>query len=298
MNISVIIVSFNVREHLDQCLSSLERRRESIEAVVVDNCSSDGSVEMVRSRHPWARVVESPGNIGFARAVNLGFSMVSTPYAVFLNPDSVVIGDALEKAADFMGSHPSCGIAGCRVLGGDYEIQRSARGFPDFSTPFFGRTSLLSRFFPSNSLTRRNLPASWQGKSSERVDWVSGACMMVRSEVFKALGGFDENFFLYWEDADLCRRAIDLGHETWYLKDPTVLHFTGRSSVKSPCRSTAEFYKSAFRYYRKHLSPSNPIVSFAADAAAAVCAAAMGAMEITGKIAVKSLCRMKLRRGF
>lgn len=298
MRITAIIVSYNVSNHLDACLSSIAGKDGDVETVVVDNGSSDGSVEMVKTRHPWVRVMANHGNLGFARAVNLGFAEVSTPLAVFLNPDAVVIGDALKKMADFMLETPGCGIAGCRVLKKDYTLQGSARGFPDFSTPFFGRTSFFSRILPGNRLTSRNLPLGGAESPADhqvspsgsilagqdprlippgRVDWVSGACMMVKSDVFRALGGFDEGFFMYWEDADLCRRALEIGFWTWYVPGPAVIHFTGRSSVGRPLRCTAEFYRSAFRYYRKHMSPSHPAAIFA-DIAVAGGAVIMAAL--------------------
>jgi hypothetical protein len=142
-------------------------------------------------------------------------------------------------------------VVGGLVRESDGAVQASARRFPDATTGLAGRTSWLSKVMPGNPLTRRNLTTE-PAEGVRQVDWVSGALMLIRRETFDEIGGFDEHFFLYWEDADFCRRAADAGWSTWYAPVAQVVHRTARASRHAPVRSLAAFHVSAFRYYWKH----------------------------------------------
>jgi GT2 family glycosyltransferase len=146
---------------------------------------------------------------------------------------------------------PRAGVVGGLVRESDGAVQASARRFPDATTGLAGRTAWLSRVLPGNPLTRRNLTTT-PAEGVRQVDWVSGALMLIRREVFDELRGFDERFFLYWEDADFCRRAAAAGWSTWYAPVAEVVHRTARTSRHAPVRSLAAFHVSAFRYYWKH----------------------------------------------
>ena len=157
-----------------------------------------------------------------------------------------------EPLAACLGAHQGAAIVGGLVREADGGVQASARRFPDLSTAFGGRTSWLTRVLPGNPLTRRNLASTNVQAGCAEVDWVTGAFMMVRHDVFETLGGFDEHFFMYWEDSDLCLRALKAGWKTMYEPGAQVVHFTGRASRHAPVRSLIAFHRSVFRHYWKH----------------------------------------------
>jgi GT2 family glycosyltransferase len=160
--------------------------------------------------------------------------------------------DITGPLADYLDAHPEVGAVGAKLLNEDGSIQPSARRFPDLSTAFGGRTTWLTRLVPDNALTRRNLLTGDHVTEPTLVDWVIGACLMVRRRDFDAVGGMDEGFFLYWEDADLCRRLAGRGLATVYHPGVSVTHLYGRSSRLAADRSLVAFHRSAYRYFRKH----------------------------------------------
>jgi GT2 family glycosyltransferase len=158
-----------------------------------------------------------------------------------------------KESISFMKSHSSTGIMGPKVLEKDGKLQNSARSFPTILTAFFGRTSFLSRLFPKNPITLQNLSSLHSnGYAPMEVDWVSGACMVVNRKAIESVGGLDERFFLYWEDADWCRRMWDSGWKVIYYPQASVCHFTGMSSQKEVLKSVTAFHKSAYRLFEKH----------------------------------------------
>jgi GT2 family glycosyltransferase len=171
---------------------------------------------------------------------------------VILNPDVELRAPIVQTLAACLASHPNAAIVGGLVREADGRVQASARRFPNLSTAFGGRTSWLTRVAPGNPLTRRNLAPTNLEAGCTEVDWVTGAFMMVRADVFRGLGGFDERFFMYWEDSDLCLRALRAGWTTICEPGAEVLHLTGRSSRHAPLRSLVAFHVSAFRRYWKH----------------------------------------------
>jgi GT2 family glycosyltransferase len=188
-----------------------------------------------------------------------------------LNPDAELRDGALASMVGFLESHADVAVVGPRVLDPDGSIQQSARSFPNMSTALFGRTSFLTRVWPTNPMTRRNLRAGESDAQSYLVDWVAGSCLMVRFDVFRRAGGLDNRFFMYWEDADFCRRVRGMGWKTAYLPTATVVHQCGRSSRQASIRSLVAFHRSALRYYVKHHSgPARYIGAPMAAAALAV----------------------------
>ena len=189
---------------------------------------------------------------GFAKGINAGAASGRAPFLLLLNPDCVASSDFVARLVDFAVEHPEAAIVGPRIRNADGTLQGSARRFPDWSTFIAGRSSWLTKKFPKNPLSRWNLPALAEGVGTSRVDWVSGACMLVRRDAFDQAGGMDERFFLYWEDADLCRRLGELGWRTIYFPDAEVVHAGGRSSVHAYRESLAAFHASALMLFRKH----------------------------------------------
>jgi GT2 family glycosyltransferase len=248
-----VIVNYRSYEELARCLSSLEPLRGGFASVtVVDQESDSASAAVVARAFPWAVVVERRTNDGFAKGINAGAGLGHAPFLLLLNPDCVAGSDFVARLIDFAVAHPQAAIVGPRILNADGTTQGSARRFPGWSTFIAGRSSWLTKKFPGNPLSRWNLPALGEGGGPSRVDWVSGACMLVRRDAFEQAGGMDERFFLYWEDADFCRRLEELGWHTIYFPEAEVVHAGGRSSVHAYRESLAAFHASALMLFRKH----------------------------------------------
>jgi N-acetylglucosaminyl-diphospho-decaprenol L-rhamnosyltransferase len=248
--LSVVIVNYRAYEQLTNCLDSLAPFRASADVVVVDHETDARSLQPLSARFPWVRFIPERANPGFAAGVNRGVRETTGEYVLLLNPDCIVASDP-RPLASWLAAHPKAAVCGAIVREADGSIQASARHFPGIATGLAGRTTWLTRIWPGNPWTNRNLVRGVPVEPVE-VDWVSGACMMVRREAFDAVGGMDEQFFLYWEDADLCRRLEEAGWSTFYHPAMAVTHLTGQSSQHAREASLAAFHESAYRYYRKH----------------------------------------------
>jgi GT2 family glycosyltransferase len=254
---SVVIVSFNSGEHLAECLKSVAAYAPEARVVVIDNASIDGSTGVAEGRPDRVVLHRNQTNLGFARGVNQGLSRVPSDYVLILNPDCRLLSGALDLLAAELAKHPECAIVGPRILNDDGSVQGSARGDPTLLTGLFGRSTLLTRLFPNSSQARRNVRVSETpavSADSLEVDWVSGACMLARSETLKGVGGFDERYFLYWEDADLCRRLRHNGYSIRYVPAAQVVHAGGRSSRSARALATRAFHRSAYIYYATHVA--------------------------------------------
>ncbi|MBI2912213.1 MAG: glycosyltransferase family 2 protein [Chloroflexi bacterium] len=260
-DLPVIIVNYNVREHLSNCLRSVldsEGLRPSV--TVVDNASSDGSVAMVRSQFPRVAVLASAVNGGFAYANNLGLRQVDRdhpavddpPYVLILNPDTQVAPHSLARLVGFLDGHPEAAVVGPKLVRADGSLDLACRrSFPTPAVSLY-RLSGLSRFFPrSRRFARYNLTYLDPDQTAE-VDSVAGACMLVRRAVIAAVGGFDERFFMYGEDLDWSLRMKAQGWKVYYYPGVVVRHLKGESSRRSAARATQAFYESMLLFYRKH----------------------------------------------
>jgi GT2 family glycosyltransferase len=251
--VAVILVNYRSYQELGDCLLSIEQSRAQVQAVVIDQASDRREAAEIQARFPWVDVVSLERNTGFAAGVNAGAKRAATPYLLLLNPDSAVEPDMVGELTTWMDQHPDVGIAGPRLLNDDGTLQESARMFPDFTTGLAGRSSWLTRVLPNNRLSRRNLRARDSSNGSTLdVDWLSGACLMIRREAFDAVGGMDEGFFLYWEDADFCRRVTQAGWRTVYVPTVRARHTGGRSARHASAASLRAFHRSAFRLFWKH----------------------------------------------
>lgn len=261
MNVAVVIVNFNAGDELDATLASLPAGLQGLpwEAVVVDNASSDGSERAVeRTANPQVHLIRQPANEGFARGVNAGIAATTAPLVLVLNPDCVLAPGAAQQLKAELERHAGCAIVGPRILDPDGTLQQSARGDPTLMTGLFGRRGTWSRRFPETRVARRNLAAEDAVRSNATsvvVDWVSGACLLARRDALAAVGGFDERYFLYWEDADLCRRLRKASWHVRYVPGATVTHQVGRSSHSARGLAVREFHRSAYRYYVTHVIP-------------------------------------------
>lgn len=253
--LSVIIVSWNVVSLLRRCLNALDRQREglSMEVIVVDSGSIDGSGQMVRTEFPWVNLLAHAENLGFPRGNNIGIQRATGEYVLLLNPDTEPLDNALEKMAAFLRSHPDVGVVGCQLRFPDGTIQSSRRRFPTLATGFFEST-WLQRWAPARLLDHyyaRDLDDNLTGD----VDWVVGACLMTRREVVQQVGLLDEGYFMYSEELDWCRRIRTAGWRVVYFPDAQVIHHEGKSSEQAITLRHINFQRAKLRYFRKYHGP-------------------------------------------
>jgi GT2 family glycosyltransferase len=256
--VSIIILSWNVRDLLRRCLSSLPLNSPDIEILVVDAASADGSTDMVRVEFPAARLIACDENLGYTRGNNLGLRAATGRYLLILNPDTEVVGDAIPQMLAYMDAHPRIGVLGPQLLYSDGTVQSTRRRFPSLATGFFESTwcqplaprRLLDHYYA------RDLPDDAIGE----VDWVVGAALLVRREAYEQVGGFDEGFFMYSEEMDWCRRMKAAGWQVVYFPPARIVHHEAKSSAQVPAATHIRFNTSKVRYFRKYHGP------FAAEA--------------------------------
>jgi GT2 family glycosyltransferase len=281
IDVSVVIVTYNSRRHMDACLRSLRQHTGGVayEVIVVDNASSDGTADHVRRDHPWVRVIARTSNGGLSRAVNEGVAASSGTYAMALNPDTRIEHDALAPLAAYLREYPDVGVVAPKLLDDDGTLQLSCRSFPGYTTALFGRYSLLTRFVPGNRYSRDYLLTDFDHASMRDVDWVSGAAMMFPRAVFDRIGGWDAGFFMFNEDVDFCKRVRDAGLRVVYLPEAVVYHEIGVSK-RAPARIVIERHKSMWRYYRKHMRGNLAQDAATAAAISARCGLVLGSMGV------------------
>jgi N-acetylglucosaminyl-diphospho-decaprenol L-rhamnosyltransferase len=251
--VSAVVVSYNAREHLLRCLRALEPDAAlPLEVIVVDNASADGSAAAVREAFPAARVLEAGANLGFSRANNLGIREAEAPYVLLLNPDAELRPGSITALVGLLEEHGDIGIAGPRTLSGDGSPQVS---FGEGLTPFLEwRQQALVRGVRARRPEALSRAREAAGAQSEP-GWISGACMMARRSALLAVGGFDEAFFLYEEDVDLCLRLRRAGWRIVFTPTAEVVHHLGRSVQSDPWRSRLEYHRSHLLFYGKHNGP-------------------------------------------
>ncbi|MGE3801759.1 MAG: glycosyltransferase [Candidatus Kapaibacterium sp.] len=254
MQLSIIIVNYNVRDLLLNAIASLNRALSGIEGeiIVVDNASSDGAVELLQRDYPEVLTLPQDRNLGFGRAHNIGISHARGEYILILNPDTVVQEDTLREMLQFMADHPNAGAVGCKIVHPDGTLDAAAkRGFP---SPWsaFSRVFGLSRLFPRSKLFG-GYNLSWIGDdTTSQVESLSGSFMFFRASVLRELGGFDTDFFMYGEDLDLCWRTRKGGWEVWYYPGTSIIHIKGESTRRSSLDSIGMFYDAMEIFARKH----------------------------------------------
>jgi len=258
---AAVLVNYNAGAELERAIRSIsdELAGHAWEGVVVDNASIDGSTVAVETFAGHVRLINNSTNAGFARGVNQGVAATSAPYVLIMNPDCRLMAGAIGALRAVLDAHPQCAIVGPRILNPDGSVQGSARGDPDMLTGLFGRTGILRRVVPFMSIARRNVvvdEAIRSGQDSVVVDWLSGACMLARRDALAAVSGFDERFFLYWEDADLCRRLRARGYHVRYAPGATAIHRVGQSSRTARASAIRAFHESAYLYYATHVAPA------------------------------------------
>ena len=246
MKLSVVIVSYNVRSYLEQCLQSVQIALEGIEGevFVVDNHSDDDSVVTVREKYPWVTLIENQENLGFAKANNQAIRQSQAEYVLLLNPDTVVAEDTLHGVLTFMDEHPKAGGAGVMMCYEDgSRAPESRRALP---TPWVAALKMLG-------FTKRYYISHLPWDQPCRIEVISGAFCLLRHEALKTIGLLDEDFFMYGEDIDLSYRLLKGGWENWYLPY-SIIHYKGKSTQKSDYRYVHVFYQAMLIFFQKHYS--------------------------------------------
>lgn len=260
MKLSIIIISYNTKGLLADCINSIENclKQLAYEILVVDNNSTDGSVELLKSQFPKVKLIENNYNAGFAKANNQGLLFCSGEYILLLNSDTLVLGDAIDKLVKFMNKHKEAAICGPRLLNSDKTLQLPCRrGFPRLinSISYF---SGLSKVFPKSRVLGSYLMTYMDSSVDHEVDALSGACLLVRRDVLNTIGGLlDEAYFMHFEDIDLCYRAKKSGYKVYYVHDAEVVHLKGQSSKLRSEGVTRNFFDSAFVYFKKNYKKEN-----------------------------------------
>ncbi len=268
MKLSVIIVNYNVKLYLEQCLRSVEKATKDIphEIIITDNNSSDGSVEYLKMRFPHVQFIENKTNAGFAKANNQGILKAKGEYVMLLNPDTILGESTLTDCINFMDTHPEAGATGVSQLksNGAFALE-SRRGIP---TPFtsFCKMTGLCQLFPNSRVFGRYYMQYLDPTVSNEIEVMSGACMFIRHSALKESGLLDEDFFMYGEDIDLSYRLLQTGKKNYYI--PTnILHYKGESTEKSSYRYIYVFYEAMLIFFRKHYSDYSLLISLPIKAA-------------------------------
>jgi N-acetylglucosaminyl-diphospho-decaprenol L-rhamnosyltransferase len=264
VDLSIIIVNWNVRDLLLHCLQSIIAQVRpnpdectwrigdwNLEIIVVDNASTDGSASMLRTHFPRIHLIQNEENRGFTAANNQGLAVSQGRYLMLLNPDTEVASDTLTRMLQHMDAHPRVGVLGPQLLYADGSRQSSRRRFPTFATALIEST-VVQEWWSDNHILRRYYMADSPDDAVQPVDWLVGACLLVRREAYEQVGGLDEGFFMYSEEMDWCRRCKPSGWEIVYLPTATVIHHEGKSSEQVVPARHIYFQSSKVRYFRKH----------------------------------------------
>jgi len=271
LDLSIIIVNYNVKEFLQNLIHSIEKASLNLtkEILIVDNASDDGSVEFIKEKFPQIKLIANQKNLGFGKANNIGLKQANGKYILLINPDTLVAEDTFEKMIKFFESNSEAGLAGCKILNPDGSLQLACRrSFPGPWTSFTKVTGLSNLFPNSKIFARYNLTYLDENKTYE-VDAISGSFMMMRKEVYEKVGGFDEQFFMYGEDLDLCYRIQKSGFKVYYVHSTQIIHYKGESTKRSSLDETKVFYNAMHLFVKKHLS-SSLLIGFILRSAIAV----------------------------
>jgi len=252
MTLSVIIVNWNVKDLLRDCLRSVfaSPLDPPPQVIVVDNASNDGSAAMVRREFPQVELIASSHNLGYAGGNNLGAAAATGDALLLLNPDTRLHPDTLRLLRDYLLAHPEVGVVGPQLLWPDGAVQSSRRRFPTPATLFWEST-LLEQWFPHNPAARRYRFEDAPSNRPASVDWLVGAALCIRREAWQDAGPLDESFFMYFEETDWCRRCAEAGWAIHYLPQAKVVHYEGQSSGQVTAARTLRFQRSKIRYAEK-----------------------------------------------
>jgi N-acetylglucosaminyl-diphospho-decaprenol L-rhamnosyltransferase len=254
VRLSIVILCWNDLKVISNCLSSIFSGVHStkFEVIISDNGSTDESPERIREAFPRVRVIENGENLRFSKGNNVGIWASSGDYVLILNPDTIIHDGSLDRWIEFADRHPEAGAFGCRVLNPDGSYQRSGRPFPTvwrgwLSALCLGVLGHVSDVFITNEYVR------WKGDTERLIDWQSGCCLMVRADLLKRLGGFDDQLQYYYEDVDLCHRIWGANHPIVFTPEVTITHLGGQSTTQRfPIAFELDKYRNCYRYFYKY----------------------------------------------
>lgn len=251
MDVSICIVSWNTRNLLYDCIQSIKEKTQGIEyeIIVVDNCSSDGSAEMVKESFPDCKLIASNQNLGFVKGNNLAIREATGKYILYLNPDTILVTNAVYGMYQFLESNAQYGAVGCKLIYNDGTIQYVCAS--NFPTPWNTLSSLffLNRIFPNSEFFSARELDYWNHEDSRDIQCLSGACILARKTIIDELGGFDENIFMYSEDLDLCFQIHKKGWKIYYLSSETIMHYESASTKVKKNRNFAPVRQKSSNYY-------------------------------------------------
>lgn len=259
MDLTIIIVNYNVRHFLEQCLHSVLKSLESLkgEIIVVDNNSVDGSCQLLREKFPDIALIENKKNLGFSKANNQGIRIAKGKYILLLNPDTIVQEDTFRKCFDFMESHPDAGSLGVKMIDGKGNfLPESKRSLPTPKVSFF-KIFGLAALFPKSKVFGKYHLGYLDKNKIHKIEILPGAFMFIRKSVLDELGILDESFFMYGEDIDISYRIKLAGYENYYFPETTIIHYKGESTKKGSINYVVVFYKAMIIFARKHFSKRN-----------------------------------------
>jgi GT2 family glycosyltransferase len=254
MDLDIIIVSTNQKKYLKRCLPSLfKSTTKKLNVIVVDNNSSDGTSKFLRKKFPVIKLIINKKKEGFAHNCNLGIKQSESNFVMLLNPDTVMVPGAIEKLYFFLKKHPKVGICGPQLRFPNGQIQMSCRKFPTWKTAIV-RRSPFRRFFINSKENKHHLGYDVDHSKTQSVDWLLGACMLIRKKTIEDIGLFDEKYYLYVDDIDYCYRAWKKGWEVWYVPDSLIIHHHLAESDKKLLSIFSWYHlKSMWWYFRKHM---------------------------------------------
>jgi len=259
IKLSVIIVNYNVKYFLDQCLHSVEKAIKNIntEVFVVDNNSVDGSCQMIEDKYKWVKLIKNKKNTGFSKANNQAIKLANGEYILLLNPDTLVEEDTFEKVCNFMDSHPDAGGLGVKMIDGKGKfLPESKRGLPTPAAAFY-KIFGISKLFPKSKTFSKYHLGYLDKEKIHKIDVLSGAFMLMRKTVLDKIGYLDETFFMYGEDIDLSYRITKAGYNNYYFPETTIIHYKGESTKKGSVNYVMIFYKAMIIFAKKHFSKKN-----------------------------------------
>ena len=258
LDVSLIIVSYNTADLLDNCLCSIFKQTCcEFEVIVVDNASIDESVHMIKTKYPEVTVIANENNVGFAKANNQAFEITRGRHVLVLNPDTEIIGNAIEVMSIYMDKNPDVAALGVQIMNPDGERQYSCHHFPTLWNHIINYSQLRC-WFPKTTWAGMTDMTYWDYDEIREVDWISGSCMMIRTQALNQIGYLDETFFMYKEEVDWCYRAKKKGWKIVFTPEAKIIHYHGMSSIsikesKKISNNISEYYFfSQYYYFQKH----------------------------------------------
>ncbi|HBH46746.1 MAG: hypothetical protein A2445_05145 [Candidatus Jacksonbacteria bacterium RIFOXYC2_FULL_44_29] len=256
MDLAISLLNYNTKNLVKQCVKNIVESPTNLkyEIIIADNHSTDGSVEFIKKKilplYPQVKLAVSATNRGFGGGHNFALEKTTAPYILIINPDITVLGDSLTQLHNFLASDHSRGIVAPKLIYPDLTTQSSCHPWPKFLTPLYRRTFLGQTPWGKKELIRYDMQY-FDYQTPRQVDWLVGACLLIKKEVWDKIGGFDQRFFLYYEDVDLCRKCASAGYQVWYYPEVKMIHYHKRLSAQKPWW-TGIFDKSSRIHLQSH----------------------------------------------